>query len=517
MSNYRDFRNKNTRFTGTTGIDLPVGTTAQRATTFGSGTLRFNSTTGLMEYYTGTDWKAVDAPPVVTAFTVDGGSDVTSANVDNSGGGTFTIEVKGSLFDTVGGTISFLSNSGNTVNTQSLTRNSANLFTTTVTKSDILNAEEPYDIVVTNGSGLAASLADAISVDTAPTFSSAAGSLGTFGDGSRSGINLAAGATDAESDTVTHSISSGSIPAGLSFNTTTGAITGTADAVGTNTTSSFTVSAATTDVTSTRAFTITINAPVITSYSSNTTFTVPSGQTTIGEVLVVGGGGGGGASQPGLHETGGAGGAGGLIYRPGFPVSPGASLTVTVGPGGSGRSPGQQPGGNGSNSVFGSLTAQGGGGGGGAYQSGQAGGSGGGASPAGGSPGPGQQGSQPGDSGTYGFGNPGGNQTPGAGSSQCAAGGGGAGGAGEPGSPSSRGGNGGAGKTYSISGSSTTYAGGGGGAGSCNGSYPPGSGGSGGGASGGGSGTNGRGGGGGGGRQNQSSGSGGKGVVIIKY
>ena len=74
MSNYKDFRNKNTQFTGNVGIDLPTGTTAQRATTFGSGTLRFNTTTGLMEYYTGTDWKAIDAPPVVTSYTVDGGS-----------------------------------------------------------------------------------------------------------------------------------------------------------------------------------------------------------------------------------------------------------------------------------------------------------------------------------------------------------------------------------------------------------------------------------------------------------
>ena len=517
MTNLKDFKNKNTEFSGTTGIDLPSGTTAQRATTFGSGTLRFNSTSNLAEYYDGSDWKAIDAPPVVTSYTIDGGSAITSGNIDTSGGGTFTIEINGALFDTTGGTVSFLSNSGTTVSTQSLTRNNANLFTCTVTKSDFLNAQEPYDVVVTNGSGLAASIADAISVDTAPAFNSAAGSLGTFSDGGRNVGTLDAGATDAEGETITYSISAGSIPAGLSFNTTTGAITGTATAVGTNTTSTFTVSAATTEVTSTRQFTITINAPVITTYTSSTSFTVPSGTTSIGEVLVVGGGGGGGASNRGLHETGGGGGAGGLIYRPGFPVSPGASLTVTVGGGGSGRSPGQQPGGSGAQSVFGSLTAQGGGFGGGAYQSGGAGGSGGGASPAGGSPGPGQQGSQPGDSGTYGFGNPGGNQTPGGGAGQCAAGGGGAGGSGQPGSPSSKGGNGGAGRSYSISGSSVTYAGGGAGAGSCNGSYPPGSGGPGGGASGGGTGTNARGGGGGGGRLGQASGPGGNGVVIIKY
>ena len=77
MSNYKDFRNKDTAFTGTKGIDLPVGTTGQRDTGYGSGTLRYNSTTNLMEYYNGSDWKAVDAPPVITNFAVDGASAVT--------------------------------------------------------------------------------------------------------------------------------------------------------------------------------------------------------------------------------------------------------------------------------------------------------------------------------------------------------------------------------------------------------------------------------------------------------
>jgi hypothetical protein len=35
-----------------------------------------------MEYYSGTDWKSIDAPPIITAFTVAGGSDVTSAVID---------------------------------------------------------------------------------------------------------------------------------------------------------------------------------------------------------------------------------------------------------------------------------------------------------------------------------------------------------------------------------------------------------------------------------------------------
>ena len=87
MSDLRDFTGKNRRFTGTDSIKNPIGTTGQRVASGSSdkGKIRFNSTTNLMEYYDGTDWKAIDAPPVVTGFTVDdvGGTAVTSATIDN--------------------------------------------------------------------------------------------------------------------------------------------------------------------------------------------------------------------------------------------------------------------------------------------------------------------------------------------------------------------------------------------------------------------------------------------------
>ena len=100
MSNYKDYRNKDTAFTGTKGLDLPTGTTAQRDTGYGSGTLRFNSTTNLMEYYNGSEWKPVDSPPVITNFEIDGGSTVTAATIDNEASGTFITTINGSLFDT---------------------------------------------------------------------------------------------------------------------------------------------------------------------------------------------------------------------------------------------------------------------------------------------------------------------------------------------------------------------------------------------------------------------------------
>ena len=60
--------------TGTGGIKIPVGTTAQRVNT--QGMVRFNSTTGLLEYFDGTTYKGLDIPPTV--------SSVNSSNFESS-------------------------------------------------------------------------------------------------------------------------------------------------------------------------------------------------------------------------------------------------------------------------------------------------------------------------------------------------------------------------------------------------------------------------------------------------
>jgi hypothetical protein len=77
------------------------------------------------------------------------------------------------------------------------------------------------------------------------------------------------------------------------------------------------------------------------------------------EVLVVAGGGSGGV------DNGGGGGGGGVIYNANFLLTAGTAYTVTVGAGGASRAGASDdgPGNNGSNSVFGSLTAIGGSGG----------------------------------------------------------------------------------------------------------------------------------------------------------
>src|SRR6056300_1853733 len=70
----------NPEFQGTEAARMPVGTTAERANAQ-SGDIRFNSTISLMEYYDGVQWKAIDAPPVLTSISPTNISD-TDSSVD---------------------------------------------------------------------------------------------------------------------------------------------------------------------------------------------------------------------------------------------------------------------------------------------------------------------------------------------------------------------------------------------------------------------------------------------------
>jgi hypothetical protein len=272
----------------------------------------------------------------------------------------------------------------------------------------------------------------------------------------------------------------------------------------------------------------TSNAAIVTQkFITSNTWIAPIGVTQV-EVLVVAGGGGGGYGTSG--RTGG-GGAGGVVYNSAYSVTPGSSYTVTIGSGGTGSTTNAQLASvsNGSNSVFGTLTALGGGGGANGSidtsanvvgASGGSGGGGGGSATisntySGGSA------SQPG-SGSGGYGNAGGN---GIHLYGTWAGGGAGGGAGSVGySANNISGTfsapaGGTGLPFTITGNAEFYAGGGGGSFYSGTSYGPG------GAGGGGVGNStGAGfsgapntGGGGGAGGNGNGGSGGSGVIIIRY
>ena len=170
---------------------------------------------------------------------------------------------------------------------------------------------------------------------------------------------------------------------------------------------------------------------------------------TVEYLVVAGGGGAGGAPATGYGGPGG-GGAGGVLTAAGFSVAAGSALTITVGAGGAGST---GNGSNGSNSVFSSLTSTGGGGGGGQTggYTGSNGGSGGGGA---------GYGAGNGGTGTSGQGNAGGK---GDGSGNwTGGGGGGAGSVGDSAPTTTAQTSGGAGICSAITGQRVFYAGGGG-------------------------------------------------------
>ena len=545
MANSRDFTGKNRKFTGTKGIVTPKGTTGERVGSE-SGELRFNTTIELMEYYDGNQWKPIDAPPTISSIST---SDAQGTNnILNADGSTLhTITITGGNFS-IGPNVKFIGSTGTEYTAGNINRVSNSSITCT-TLSNMGTTDDPYDVTVINTSGLSATFDDAFSYNAAPVFTVASGQLGTvYNTQVISGTTLNAGATDAEGNTITHTIISGSLPgSGLSISSSTGAITGTLSGSPSLGNYTFVVRAATTEGTVERQFSIQVIAvpfiqatggTVTTSgdykihtFNNTSNFVVSEAGTAPDNAvryLVVAGGGGGGSAQStsqGNHNSGGGGGGGGMLFNntENFTVTAQTYL-ITVGGGGSGGINDSTMATQGGTSNFSNITAAGGGFGGDSFQpspSGGNGGSGGGSGvdfdspPTGGS---GGSGNTPNTSPSQG--NPGGNGNV----DQQSGGGGGAGQAGQPGSGSTggQGGNGGNGASNDISGSPVTYAGGGGG-----GIYNNVSGGTGGSGGGGNAqqpgqnGTDNLGGGGGGVLQNngvaQTGGSGGKGVVIIKY
>ena len=125
--------------TGTEGTKVASGTTAQRGST--TGQFRFNSTTGLAEYYDGTQFKNIDSPPTV--------SSINTTNFESSALPT-NVVITGSNFSSAI-TVKFIGADGTEYAAGTTTRDSATQVTAQIPNT-VTSANEPYDIRVTNSS-----------------------------------------------------------------------------------------------------------------------------------------------------------------------------------------------------------------------------------------------------------------------------------------------------------------------------------------------------------------------------
>jgi hypothetical protein len=462
----------NLDFTGSEGVTLPSGTTAERPSSPATGVFRFNTTTEVMEYYDGNNWQALGNAPGVTSISP---TTATAGNED--------ITITGSNFKT-GATVQFIGNDGTVYNSPSVTVNSTTTITATTPSSALTVANEPYGVRVNNPGNFSGTLAAALDAGSTPAFGVASGSLGTVIEGQDASGFTQITATDADGQSVSITLKSGSsLPSGISMSTS-GVFSGTTPTTGSSVTTTFTVEATDGVNTAERDYTITVRPYLYAQLSGSGTWSVPSG-VDAAEILIVGGGASGGRS-PNIGTGGG--GAGGIVHTSSYTFtstdkSSGIAYSVGAGGDGIGISPYAYDGGynNGEDTTFalsgGTITAKGGGGSGGyggnaphyppfstSYYVASQGGSGGGGSWVYNNGASSNQGTF---SGWTSYGNEGGDLDTSGAYSYCGGGGGGAGGAGAD-TVVSNAGAGGAGQLFSnfTSYGASGYFGGGGGGGS---------------------------------------------------
>ena len=251
--------------------------------------------------------------PKIASLTLPG----TETAVATAGGATVTIT--GSGFSNTGGNPSVLIGSTPAASVTYISSTSLT-FTTPPLGTGV------YVLYVINSDGGAGIFAAGLNYSGTPTWSTAAGSIGSIGTGA-AGISLSITATgDAP---ITYAVKSGStLPAGLSLNSSTGAITGTAPSVANATTYNFTLTASdlqnqTTD----RNFSI----DVIVIPSSLEFIVVAGGGSGGGYSAGSGGGGAGGYRSSITSESSGRGASAESAITS---ITSGVTYTVTVGAGG---------------------------------------------------------------------------------------------------------------------------------------------------------------------------------------
>ena len=243
-----DFKFENIVDTGTEGTKIATGTTGQRGST--QGQIRFNTTNGLAEYYTGTAFKIIDSPPTITSISP------TSVLTGNA-----NITINGSGFAS-GATVKFIGSDGTEFASPSVTVNSNSSITAQTPASPLVQSKEPYDVKVTNVSGLTGQLDNSLDAGSSPAWSTASGSLGNVTEGASANFTISA--SDADGTAITYSDTTGNLSSNsLTLNSSTGAITGTAPTVTADTTISFTGRASDGVNTTDRAFSIIVKNKTI--------------------------------------------------------------------------------------------------------------------------------------------------------------------------------------------------------------------------------------------------------------
>jgi len=207
---------------------IPFGNNAGRPTG-ATGKLYSNGEAARLELYTSAGaWENI-------VQEVPGVSSISGAYNESTGSATITIYgtnfVSGAIASAIG---------TNAVEVQASSTTFNSLVQLTAVFTGLSNANEPYDIKVTNTSNLFGIVPDALYINANPVWVTSAGSLGSFAEQ----VAMSVSATATDDSTITYSLASGStLPSGVTLNSSTGLISGTLPDVASNTTYTFTINA----------------------------------------------------------------------------------------------------------------------------------------------------------------------------------------------------------------------------------------------------------------------------------
>ena len=188
----------------------------------------------------------------VTAITLPTVASISPSTIENT---QTSITITGTNYVN-GATVNAISTTGAIFTADTVTFNSA----TSISAAFTLTTDGTYFIRVENPDGLAGRSSSALlTVSDTPTWTTAAGSLGSMAAGAAANFTIAA----TGDSTIAYSIASGALPGGLSLNSSTGAITGTESGATAETTYNFTARATDAEAqTADRAFSITVTVGI---------------------------------------------------------------------------------------------------------------------------------------------------------------------------------------------------------------------------------------------------------------
>lgn len=309
-------------------ILIPADTSVNRPPIGIPGYVRLNTTFNALEYYNSNSWYPINVVPNLTSISP---TFLTVSNQDISLNGT-------NFFS--GAIVTFIDGSNNQFPSPVTNFYNNNYVSAKTPATGLPASPNGYSVRITNPNGIPSTLYNVLFTTGTIYFITSPGSIGNIYALTPSGYSLLpVTAVDVNSNPLTYSIISGSLPNGLSLNSSTGAITGgyTGSIPASDTVYNFTIKAQNPlSVFATRAFSITVKTTVTTSFSTQgaTAWTVPAG---VLNVLATMWGAGGGAYYEGgtYPNTGSAGGAGGYTQTQfNIITSDSSTLTIIVGGGG---------------------------------------------------------------------------------------------------------------------------------------------------------------------------------------